>query len=66
MGTDQQSIAPMGDEEAPHRELLRHEIALLEGLCLDGVPEGRYTLCAFPLKLRGLEASPVRAVLLQK
>ena len=66
VGTDQQSIAPMGDEEAPHRELLRHEIALLEGLCLDGIPEGMYTLCAFPLKLRGLEASPVRAVLLQK
>lgn len=66
VGTDQQSITPMGDEEAPHRELLRHEIALLEGLCLDGIPEGMYTLCAFPLKLRGLEASPVRAVLLQK
>ena len=63
VGTDQQSVAPAGDESAPHIELLSREIILLEGLFLDHVPDGRYILCAMPLKLHGLEASPVRAVL---
>ena len=65
IGTDQQSIAPAGDEEAPHIELLSRGIPLLEGLYLDDVADGLYTLCAFPLKLQGLEASPVRAVLIR-
>lgn len=65
VGTDQQSIAPAGDEEAPHIELLSRGIPLLEGLYLDDVADGIYTLCAFPLKLQGLEASPVRAVLIR-
>ena len=30
---------------------------------LDGVPEGVYELIALPLRLAGLDASPVRAVL---
>lgn len=34
IGTDQQSIAPAGDEEAPHIELLSRGIPLLEGLYL--------------------------------
>jgi arylformamidase len=38
-------------------------MAILEGLLLDGVPEGRYELIALPLKLVGFDASPVRAVL---
>jgi arylformamidase len=33
-------------------------------LRLKDVEEGEYFLCAFPLKITGLEASPVRAVLL--
>ena len=64
LGTDQQSIGPAGDERAPHVELLSREIVLLEGLNLDDVPDGAYTLFALPLKVCGLEASPVRAVLL--
>ena len=65
VGPDQQSIAPAGDEEAPHVELLARGIPILEGLYLDDVADGIYTLCAFPLKLQGLEASPVRAVLIR-
>jgi len=38
-------------------------MAILEGLVLEGVPEGRYELIALPLKLAGFDASPVRAVL---
>ena len=39
-------------------------MAILEGIVLDEVKEGLYTLCALPLKLKGADASPVRAVLM--
>ena len=46
-----------------HHACLRHDIAILEGIVLKGVPEGVYELIALPLKLVGFDASPVRAVL---
>lgn len=65
VGTDAQSIASVGDERAPHMELLSAGIPILEGIDLTGIEDGTYTLIAFPLKLKGLEASPVRAVLIE-
>ncbi len=50
------------DMEA-HHACLKHDIAILEGIVLQGVPEGVYELIALPLKLVGFDASPVRAVL---
>lgn len=50
---------------AVHHTLLERGILLLEGLELAHVAPGRYTLVALPLKLEGVEASPLRAVLLQ-
>jgi arylformamidase len=47
-----------------HRRCLAHSIAILEGLDLTGVAPGTYTLVAAPLRLSGVEASPVRAFLL--
>jgi Predicted metal-dependent hydrolase len=38
-------------------------MAILEGIVLQGVPEGIYELIALPLKLQDFDASPVRAVL---
>ena len=46
-----------------HRAVAKHGMAILEGLVLDDVPEGDYELIALPLKLGGLDASPVRAIL---
>ena len=66
VGTDALSIAPPFDEMMPHLELARAGIAVLEGLFLEGVAYGEYTLSAFPLKMKGLEASPCRAVLMQE
>ena len=66
VGTDAMSIAPPFDEVMPHLELARANIAVLEGLVLDGVEDGEYTLSAFPLKMKGLEASPCRAVLMRE
>jgi arylformamidase len=46
-----------------HRALGAAGIALLENLVLGHVPPGDYELIALPLKLVGLDAAPVRAVL---
>ena len=40
------------------------DIAVLEGLYLEGVEDGTYTLSAFPLKISGVEAAPCRAILI--
>ena len=46
-----------------HNAVARHDLAVLEGIVLEGVEPGNYTLVALPLKLEGADASPVRAVL---
>lgn len=66
VGTDADSIAPPFDEERPHRELARAGIAVLENLNLSAIEDGEYDLCAFPVKLGGLEASPCRAILFEQ
>ncbi len=65
LGIDTPSIDP---EEAKdllsHHAIARWDMAILEGLILDEVPEGIYTLIALPLRLENADASPVRAILL--
>ncbi len=64
VGTDCASLDPMPSTAmAAHHAAADHGIAILENLCLDAAPEGRYELIALPLRLVGLDASPVRAVL---
>ncbi len=46
-----------------HHMALRYNINILEGIDLKDVPEGLYELIALPLKLKGFDASPVRAIL---
>jgi len=64
LGNEGQTVGP---EDAPmqvHLILLGKEVALLEGIVLTGVPEGRYFLSAAPLNLGGTEGAPCRAWLL--
>ena len=64
VGLDTPSVDPPESEDLEaHHVLARGGVAILEGLVLDGVAEGVYELIALPLKLAGLDASPVRAVL---
>ncbi|MDB5351098.1 MAG: kynurenine formamidase [Planctomycetota bacterium] len=64
IGIDTPSVDPFSSKTLDaHRAFLRHDMAILEGLVLDTVPEGVYDLIALPLKLVGFDASPVRAVL---
>jgi arylformamidase len=46
-----------------HRALRRNQIAILEWLDLREAPDGLYELVALPLKIKGGDGSPVRAVL---
>lgn len=65
VGIDTPSIDPANDELLEsHQAVYRHGLAILEGIVLDGAPDGLYTLIALPLALEGADASPVRAVLL--
>ena len=49
----------------PARGLIRRRLAEAN-LYLNGVEDGVYTLCAFPIKLSELEAAPCRAVLVDE
>ncbi len=65
IGIDTPSIDPEQDASiASHKAVSRHDIAVLEGIVLSNVNPGIYQLIALPLKLKNLDASPVRAVLL--
>jgi len=64
VGIDTPSVDLFHSKDLPsHQACLRHDMAILEGLVLAGVPEGLYELIALPLRLEGFDASPVRAVL---
>ena len=65
VGTDAESIATPFDEARPHRELARAGITVIENLNLTAIKDGEYDLCAFPVKLAGLEAAPCRAILFE-
>jgi arylformamidase len=64
VGIDTPSVDPFSSKDLPaHKAILRHDIAILEGLVLANVPAGMYELIALPLRLGGFDASPVRAIL---
>ena len=64
VGIDTPSVDLFEADGLPaHLACLRRRVAILEGIVLDGVPEGLYELIALPLRLVGFDASPVRAVL---
>lgn len=64
IGIDTPSIDSFDSKDLPsHKMVLKHDMAILEGLDLRAVPDGLYELIALPLKLVGFDASPVRAVL---
>lgn len=64
VGIDSASLDPQDSKTLDaHHAVRRHRMAILEGVVLDAVAAGDYELIALPLKLAGMDASPVRAVL---
>ena len=66
LGNEGQTVGPEAAPMQVHLILLRRGIALLEGIVLDEVPEGRYFLSAAPLNLSGADGAPCRAYLIQE
>ena len=63
-GTDAPSMDAIDSKDLPgHNALLRHGIAILEGLDLNAARDGLYELVALPLRITGGDGSPVRAAL---
>ena len=67
IGFDYYSLDPPGETNFPsHRAVARRGLPCFVCLNLKEVPAGQYEFAAFPLKMPGLEALPVRAVLLAR
>ena len=67
IGIDYLSIQRYKDPEPlTHRILLEAGVVIVEGLCLQNVRPGLYTLICLPIKLVGSEGAPARAVLIEE
>jgi len=66
VGTDGLGIERAQPGHPTHHTLFNAGIYVLEGLALKDVAMGEYELVALPLKLKGLDASPVRAILIER
>ena len=65
VGVEELTVGPISAPDRVHKILLENETVILESLELSGVKEGEYLLAALPLKMAGLDGSPVRAVLVE-
>jgi arylformamidase len=64
IGVDVPSVDhPDSKELSGHHALLKNDVAILENVMLDLVPDGDYELIALPLPIRDGDGSPVRAVI---
>lgn len=64
IGVEAPTVGDKLCQEQVHRILLGNEIVILENLQLENISEGRYFLAAQPLKIQGIDGSPVRAILI--
>lgn len=66
IGIDTPSVDPEDSKALEsHQALYRTDMAVLEGIVLTDTPPGLYTLIAPPLKIKGADAAPVRALLIK-
>lgn len=66
VGIDTPSIDPYDDKELKtHNKVFEKNFAVLEGLDLSNICSGNYYLIALPLKIKGGDSSPVRAILME-
>jgi arylformamidase len=64
VGIDYLSIDKFRSEKHPtHFVLFQKNIVILEGLNLNGIKPGEYTLFALPLNLQGADGAPTRVIL---
>lgn len=67
VGIDSLSVErPTEDGYLVHRRLLKRGTVILEGLLLNGVPEGAYGLRCLPLRIAEGDGAPARAALVAR
>lgn len=66
VGTDALGIERSQNDHETHKILLKAGIVILEGLRLKEVEPGEYFIYAAPLKIKGAEAAPTRAILIKE
>lgn len=66
VGIDTPSVDPHDSKQLEsHQTLFHRNLCVLEGIILEKINPGIYTLIALPLPILGADASPVRAVLVE-
>ena len=65
VGTDYWSVAPLDNEAEIHITLFKQRVAVIESLDLSEAESGAYMLFAPPIKIKGAEGAPVRALLIE-
>ena len=63
IGVEGSTVGSGIEQENVHKILLGRGVVIIEGLRMEEVTDGKYFLSALPLKMDGLDGSPVRAVL---
>ena len=66
LGNESQSVGPEAAPMQVHKILLGKDVAILEGVVLTEIPQGRYFLSAAPLNLGGADGAPCRAYLIEE
>jgi len=66
VGIDYLSIQSRGATIAVHQDLLRNSVAVIEGLELRSVSEGKYHMVCLPVLIQDIEAAPCRVMLKAK
>lgn len=65
IGVDYLSVAPKGAGRPTHEILLKAGVVVVEGLNFSEVEPGNYDFYCLPLKLKGSDGAPARAVLIE-
>ncbi len=66
IGVEQSTVGFGEEQEKVHKILLGAEVVIIEGLRMNEVIDGKYFLSALPLKMKGLDGSPIRAILIDR
>jgi arylformamidase len=63
VGVDYLSVAPYSDGVPTHQTLLKAGLVIVEGLDLSAIQPGDYDFYCLPLKIKGSDGAPARAIL---
>jgi arylformamidase len=66
VGVDYLSVAPYSDGVPTHQILLQAGVVIVEGLDLSAIQPGEFDFYCLPLKIKGSDGAPARAILISE